>query len=159
MPDVGEMRFRVAFKRSAGLRHLHQGDHALLHSRAARRSKQDNGHFIFRGKFKRARYLLSDNAPHARHHEIAVHNADNGLISAYRAGSRNDRFVHSALFAQRRDFLFISWEIYRIKRRHSRVEFNKTARTLEQQIFRDLYVVRLFFDFFILFKAVFDHLK
>ena len=60
------------FHRSTRLRHLHQGNHSLLHSRPAARRKNNQRKFSSVGFFDRNRQFFSLSTSHAAHHEISA---------------------------------------------------------------------------------------
>ena len=109
------------------LSHLHKGYDPLLHTGTAGSGKQHHRQ-LMRGRIlERSCYLLADNAAHACHHEVAVHNAYHSLIPVYPANSRDNGFIHPALFPELRYLLLISRKIYRVQRGHSRVQLGESV--------------------------------
>ena len=60
------------FHRGTRLRHLHQGNHSLLHSRPAARRKNNQWKFSSVCFFDRNRQFFSLSTSHAAHHEISA---------------------------------------------------------------------------------------
>ena len=61
-----------SFHRGTRLRHLHQGNHSLLHSRSATCRKNNQRKFSPVRFFNRNRQFFSLSASHAAHHEVSA---------------------------------------------------------------------------------------
>ena len=76
-----------------GLRHLHQGDHSLLHSGSARAAEQNHRKPLPGSPFHHSGNFLSDNLSHAAHQEFRRHNANRGLLILNRPAAGNHRLI------------------------------------------------------------------
>src|SRR5437899_3951977 len=80
-------------ERGRGLGHLHQGEDALLHPRAARRRDDDYGQVLVDRELDRARELLTDHRAHAAAEEAEFEDSEDGGQPADRRDAADHRLV------------------------------------------------------------------
>src|SRR2546425_1152484 len=84
-------------ERGRGLGHLHQGEDALLHPRAARRRDDDHGQVLVDRELDRARELLTDHRAHAAAEEAELEDGEDGGQPADRGDAADHRLVARGL--------------------------------------------------------------
>ena len=94
--DIELTGFAVTGDSAGRLCHLHKGYDALLHSCTAGGCEQHDGESVFGGIFKSACDLLTYDASHTCHHEVAVHYTYNSLIAVYLTYSGYNSLVDAA---------------------------------------------------------------
>ena len=96
--EIGQsLRFQTAEGRT-GFGHLHQGNDALLHPCSARSGKQDERKTILYSIFCRPGDFLPDNTPHGRHHETAIHHANQRFYGGNFSFCNHERLAQATLF-------------------------------------------------------------
>ena len=75
----------MLFQCSRSFGHLHQGNNALLHSRAAGAGEKDHRKLFLRGALHGSRDLFTHVVAHAAHQKSRIADTDNGLLSVDRA--------------------------------------------------------------------------
>ena len=82
-----------------GLGHLHQGQDALLHPRAAAGGEEDQRELVLPGVFDQPRHLLPQSGAHAAHEEAAVQGADGHFAAADAPQSGHHALPHAGAAA------------------------------------------------------------
>ena len=104
----------MALDRARNLCHLHQGQHTLLHPRAARDGKSDHGQAVFQRVLEQRRDAVADHGSHRAEHEFGVHHEDRGLLPFNSGHAAENAFVFPAFRFCGRVFFPIVGEAERV---------------------------------------------
>ena len=104
----------MSFDGGAGLRHLHEGDKALLHPRAAGDGHADDRKTVCQRVFKCARDLFTDGGAHAAHHEVRLHQEQGAGMAADASGAADNGLRLFARGSDRLDLLRVVREAERV---------------------------------------------
>ncbi len=96
--DERQTGLGVTRKRAAGLRHLHQAEHAFVHPRAARGGKDQHWDAALGRAFDGARDLVADDGTHGAAEKIEIHDRDGYRVSLNLAEAADHAFVQAGLF-------------------------------------------------------------
>ena len=99
--DVGQPLLAQSVQRRGGLRHLHEGEDAFLHPRAARRRHDEERDAFLNGQLDGPRQLLTHHRGHAAAQEVELEHGDGHRIAADAAEPGDDRFFQPRLAAGR----------------------------------------------------------
>ena len=82
----------MPFQSAGDLGHLHQAEHALLHSRASGRANHQQGQFVLGRPFDQTRDLFANHRSHGPAHEPEIHNGQ-GHGHAFHAAEARDNTI------------------------------------------------------------------
>ena len=105
----------MPFKRRGSLLHLHQRNHAFLHSGSSGTAKQDDRELLFCGPLHRTGDLFTHHIAHTSHQETGVDDANGNSLAFYGRFAGHDSLIQSGLFAAGFQLLFISRKLQRIR--------------------------------------------
>ena len=112
--DVGKLRLGKPRQRAAGLGHLHERKHALLHPCAGGCGDDDDPAFFSDGGFDGAGDFFADDRAHRAGEEFEIHDGDHRLVAADGDASGDNRVIESGFFAEACGFFGVAVEAKRI---------------------------------------------
>ena len=106
--DVGKARLAVTGEGSAGLGHLHQGEHPLVHARPSGGADDDDGPAGLCGGLDDARDLFTHDGTHGCREKREIHHSKPDRLPAHRPRSGDHGIDQAGLFPVGLETLLIS---------------------------------------------------
>ena len=114
--DVGASGFTQALHRGRGLRHLQEGEHALLHARTTAGGDRNQRQATVARAFRDAHQLLADDDTHTPAKESEIEGRDGDLVTVKPSEARDERVRLAGLGLQGQQSLSVGGLVHEAKR-------------------------------------------